>query len=178
MAPRPVSPCACWYRPPNPSCPQKHHLSICRRHTGGTKFLPCSNKNFLDKVCRKRSPARLHRCQVCRGSIPKCRPPLGRKNIAKQNLSLETEPLGTGPHFPPTESQGQKPRPRPLSIPVMTMFLTSTGLETLDHTEKAVVFQKRTLLPRFSFTYNHRQEALAQSLPGTPPLTVQWQCLF
>lgn len=27
-------------------------------------------------------------------------------------------------------------------------------------------------MPRFSFTYNHRQEALAQSLAGTPPLTV------
>lgn len=96
MAPRSVSPCA-QYRPPNPSCPQKHHLSICRRHTGGKKSLPCLNTNFLDKVCRKRSPARLRMCRACRGSIPKCRPPLGRKNIEKQNLCLETEPPGDWP---------------------------------------------------------------------------------
>lgn len=38
-------------------------------------------------------------------------------------------------------------------LPVMPMFLTSTGLGTLDHTEKAVVRQYSTLLPRLSSTW-------------------------
>lgn len=37
--------------------------------------------------------------------------------------------------------------------PVIAMFLTNTGLGVLDHTEKAVVLQYRTLLPRFNLTY-------------------------
>lgn len=43
-----------------------------------------------------------------------------------------------------------------LHLPVMPMFLTSTGLGTLDHTEKAVVRQKRTLFPRLSSTWMKR----------------------
>ena len=77
---------------PNSSCP---HLNICQGHTGGRKFLPYWNKSWLGIVCRKRSPAGLRTCQVCRGSILKCRPPLGSKNnTERQGLSLETEGPG------------------------------------------------------------------------------------
>ena len=66
-----------------------------------------------------------------------------KNNIEKQGLSLETEPLqGLAPTLPAESgSQQQTPGPAPLSVPVMAMFLTSTGLETLDPTEKAVVLQ-------------------------------------
>lgn len=85
-------------------------------------------------------------CQACRGNIPKCKPPLGRKNgIEKSRLIQDTEALGPIAH-PPLDakspgSQQQTPDPSLFSVPVMAMFLTSTGLDTLDHTEKAVVLQ-------------------------------------
>lgn len=71
----------------NSSHPQKHHLSICQGHTGGKKFLLYLNKSWLDKVCRKRSPSWMHTCRVCRGSILKCRPPLGRRKSQKSKDS-------------------------------------------------------------------------------------------
>lgn len=130
--------------PPNSTHPQKHHLSICQGHTGGRKSLPYLSKSWLGKVHRKRSPACLHMCQVCRGSILKCRPPLGRtNNIEKQRLSLETEAWGPALTSPPHRVRKSAADAGPNSplVPVMAMFLTSTGLETLDHTEKAVVLQ-------------------------------------
>lgn len=54
-----------------------------------------------------------------------------------------------------------RPAPRSCShAPVMPMFLTSTGLGTLDHTEKAVVRQYRTLFPRLSSTWDTDPAAL------------------
>lgn len=134
--------------PPAPptSYPGKHHLSICQHHTDDMRFLLCLSKSWLDKACRKGSPAWRHRCQACRGNTQRCKLPLGRKNgIENQRLGPDTRALGTNSH-PPLEakspgSQQQSPDPSSFSVPVMAMFLTSTGLDTLDHTENAVVLQ-------------------------------------
>lgn len=101
--------------PPNSILPQKHHLSICQGHTGGRKFPPYLNRSWLGKVHKKKSPVCLHMCQVCRGNILKCRPPLGRKNsMENQGLSLETEPPGG---WPPPCPQSQEVSNRPQAPP-------------------------------------------------------------
>lgn len=59
------------------------------------------------------------------------------------------------------------PPPR-APLPVMPMFLTSTGLGTLAHTENAVVRQYSTLLPRLSSTWGRGEGGSGRGGSGDP----------
>lgn len=132
---------------------QSVYLSTVLAHIGGKKSLPCWKRCLRDTVDRRKNQVWIHRCLPYKESIQKCKPLLGNRRKRESGLQWE-KPCICQQHRSYSTNVALDPRQEPAKhIPVIPMFFTNTGLGFLDDTEKAVVLQYKTLLPRLSSTY-------------------------